>query len=327
MADLVARVKRRCRATADNWKNDRHFSGKLAVLRFADDIGNRLGLHSLATRAHKQKDEFILDYLQNLIAPVIERYKDDTYQGEEPKSAAPIWVCWWSGEKSAPELVKQCIKSIRKNAGCHPVNLVTETNVGEYLNVNQCIYEKFKAGHIGAAHFSDYLRVSLLEQYGGIWLDATMFCSQAIPEEFFNLPFFTCKSEVKKGYYISDFQWVTFCLAGWKHNVFYRFMKDAFEYYWCTKDTAIDYLFFDAIIYIAKKTIPSIRILMENVPLNNLHRDDLQAAMNAALPAEEFWNIVKEDTVFYKLSWRESYSKKAQNGVPTVYDYFLKMSL
>lgn len=327
MADLYARIKRRCKTTADNWKNDQQFSGKLAVLRFADDIGGRLGLRNLSARAHKQKDEFILDYLKNLLAPVIEKYKDDTYQGEETKDSAPIWVCWWSGEKSAPALVKQCIKSIRTNAGCHPVNLITEANVSEYLNADKCIYEKFKDGHIGAAHFADYLRVCLLEQYGGMWLDATMFCSQMIPEIYFGRPFFTCRSQVKKGYYISDFQWVTFCLAGWKHNVFYRFIKDAFEYYWSAKDTAIDYLFFDDIIYIAKESIPSIQVLMENVPLNNLHRDDLQAAMNAALPAGKFWDVVKEDTALYKLSWRESYSEKTPDGEPTVYDYFLKMPL
>lgn len=325
MADLYARIRGRWKATADNWRNDQQFSGKLAVLRFADDIGGRLGLHSLSTRAHKQKDEFILDYLKDLLAPVIEKYKGDTYQGEEPGSSAPIWACWWSGEESAPALVKQCIKSIRKNAGCHPVNLITEARVNEYLDVNKQIYEKFKNGNIGAAHFADYLRVCLLERYGGLWLDATMFCAQAIPEEYFDFPFFTCRSEVKKGCYLSDFQWVTFCLGGWRHNVFYRFMKSAFECYWSNENTAIDYLFFDDIIYIAKETIPSIRTLMENVPLNNLRRDDLQAAMNAALPAEMFWNVVKEDTVLYKLSWRESYSERTLSGERTVYDYFLRM--
>lgn len=325
MADLYARVKRRYKATVNNWQKDQQFSRKLAVLRFADDIGGRLGLRSLSTRAHKQKDEFILDYLKNLLASVITKYKDDTYQGETPGLPAPIWVCWWDGEESAPTLVKQCIKSIRKNAGGHPVNLVTEASVNEYLEIDKCIYEKFKAGYIGAAHFADYLRVCLLERYGGIWLDATIFCSQAIPEEYFERPFFTCRSEVKKGYYISDFQWTTFCLAGWKHNVFYRFIKDAFECYWHTKDTAIDYLFFDNIIYIAKEATPAIRILMENVPQNNLQRDDLQAALNAALPAENFWDIVQSNTVFYKLSWRENYSKQTRDEKSSVYDYFLKI--
>ncbi len=327
MADLYTRIRKRCKATASNWKNDCRFSGRLAVLRFVDDIGRRLGLRAISARAHKQKDEFILDYLKNLLDPVTEKYKDDTFMGEKAESSAPIWVCWWSGEDSAPDLVKQCIKSIRRNAGCHPVNLITEANYAEYLDIDSRIYEMFEAGYIGTAHFADYLRVCLVEQYGGIWLDATMFCSEELPQEYFELPFFTCKSEVKKGYYLSDFQWVTFCLAGRRHNVFYRFMKDAFECYWNKANSAIDYLFFDNIIYIAKESIPSIRVLMDAVPLNNLRRDDLQVAMNAALPAEEFFNIVKDDTVLYKLSWRESYSRSTPDGDATVYDYFLKMPL
>lgn len=80
-------------------------------------------------------------------------------------------------------------------------------------------------------------------------------------------------------------------------------------------------------IYIAKEAIPAIDIAMKAVPQNNLRRDDLQAAMNAALPAEEFWNVVQKDTVLYKLSWRETYAEKQLNGEKSVYRYFLDIAL
>lgn len=325
MENLYTRIRRRYESTVQNWNNDCHFSGKLAVLRFADDIGGRAGMRRLSAWAHKRKERFILQYLEQKIAPVIEQYKNDTYLGEKQSSNAPIWVCWWSGEDSAPELVKQCIRSIRKNATHHPVNLITKENYNKFLSIPAFIFEKFQNGSMGTAHFADYLRISLLEQYGGIWLDATMYCAEPIPEEYFEFSFFTCKSPLKKGYFLSDFQWVTFCLGGWKHHAFYRFLKAAFECYWSADDTAIDYLFFDDMIYIARKEIPAICAAMEAVPQNNLRRDDLQAAMNAKLPAEEFWNVVQSDTVLYKLSWRETYAKKTLDGRPTVYDYFLKM--
>lgn len=327
MADLYARVKKRCKATADNWKNDRQFSSKLAMLRFADDIGGRLGLCGLSARAHKQKDEFILAHLKNLLAPIIERYKNDTYQGEEPKDPAPIWVCWWSGEESAPALVRQCIKSIRKNAGCHPVNLIDEKNYAEYLSIPEYILQKVKSGRMCIANFSDYLRVSLLSTYGGIWLDATIFCSRTIPEQYFEMPLFTCKSEPVECRYLSKFRWTSFCIGGNKGHVFYRFFKAALETYWQHEQSSIDYLLVDYIIETAYRNIPVVNDDMDAVPLNNLRRDNLQAAMNAALPAEMFWNVVKEDTVLYKLSWRENYSEKTLDGEPTVYDYFLKMPL
>lgn len=325
MANLYARIQKRCKSLAENWKNDSLFSKKLAVLRFTDDVSGRLGLGHLSAYAHEKKERFILQFLQDELAMIIDRYRNDTYTGEKTEPDAPIWICWWSGEDTAPDLVKQCIRSIRKNAGSHPVNLVDAHNYKNYLDIPEVILGKLHAGKMKTAHFADYLRVCLIEKYGGLWLDSTIFSSKTIPEEYFDRDFFTCKSPVKKGYYLSDFQWTTFCLGGHKHHVFYRFMKESFECYWSKENAAIDYLFFDDLIYIAKETIPAIEAAIDGVPINNLRRDDLQAAMNAACPGKDFWNVVQEDTVLYKLSWREAYLRSTLCGEQTVFDYMLKM--
>lgn len=323
MNRLLYRIKRRYEMTIHNWKNDCEFSKKLAWFRLIDDLGGRIGFRKLSGRAHSKKDEWILNYLQDMLEPIIHKYKNCDGQGILVDNA-PIWVCWWDGERNAPLLVRQCINSIRKNAGGHPVCMISKENYSYYLDVADNILRKMENKKMGLAHFSDYLRVSLLERYGGLWLDATIFCSDIIPQEYFSCQFFTCKSEVKKGYYLSNFQWVTFCLGGWKHQVFFQFMKEAFELYWREESTAIDYLFFDSLIYIAKENVPSIQKALEVVPINNIHRDDLQAAMNKALPAQEFWNVIKEDTCLYKLSWRENYSKVTSDGRQSVYGYFVE---
>ena len=97
------------------------------------------------------------------------------------------------------------------------------------------------------------------------------------------------------------------------------------EEYWKKEKYAIDYLFFDYLIEIAYNEIPLIRELIDNVPINNPHRDDLQAAMNASLPANEFKNVLQPDTVLYKLSWRETYLTETSDGTPTVFSHFLNM--
>lgn len=324
MSNLIPRLKKRYDMTARNWKSDCHFSKKLAWLRIADDIGGRAHLHTLSNWAHAKKEKWILNYLTDLLQPVILKYRDVDNTGIQEKNA-PIWICWWTGEETAPPLVRQCIKSIRKNAGNHSVHMITQNNYGDYITIPEFILKKMQNGQMGLAHFADYLRVSLLEEYGGLWLDATMFCSREVPEECFSIPFFTCKSRIMKGYYLSDFQWVTFCLGGWKQNIFYQYMKEAFECYWKVADVAIDYLFFDHLIYLGKQHIPAVKKYLEAVPINNIHRDDLQAAMNEALPAEEFWNVVQKDTALYKLSWRETYMPKTPDGKLSVYGYLLEM--
>lgn len=326
MSRLKTRLKKRWDMTRSNWTSDCRFSKKYAVLRIADDFSWRIGLKKLSDRIHSKKEQWILDYLKNMLMPVIEKYKDIDNAGIKSENA-PVWVCWWGGVEDAPQLVKQCIRSIKKNAGEHPVNIITQDTYSEYLEVPGFLMDRLDKREIGLAHFSDYLRVCLLEKYGGLWLDATMFCADRIPEEYFEYPVFTCKSPYRESRYLSDYQWVTFCLGGWKGNIFYRFLKDAFELYWKEKDTAIDYLFFDDLIWLADQYIPSVHRYLFQIPISNLRRDDLQAAMNEALPAEEFWNIVGEDTVFYKLSWREEYAKKSENGKESVFSYFERRAI
>lgn len=308
--------------TKKNWQSDCYFSKRLGALRILDEWGYRLHFFKLSNWAHKKKDDWILLYLYDVLEKVINKYKDDQYMGERVENA-PIWVCWWSGEESAPDLVKQCIKSIRNNSGTHQVNMITKETYKNFLCIPDYILNKVNNNEMCLANFSDYLRAALLEKYGGLWLDATIFCSAKIPEEYFETSFFTCKSMPVDCRYISRFRWTAFCLGGWKNNVFYRFFREAFEHYWKIEISAIDYLLVDYIIEIAYCNIPKIRQQIDAVEINNPHRDDLQAAMNHAEPAAMFQSLLKSDTVFYKLSWREKYSLYTNHGTESVYSYFL----
>ena len=88
-----------------------------------------------------------------------------------------IWIFWWQGYDTAPLLVKKCIDSIIKNAGNHPVILITKENWKNYADIPDYIIEKVEKGIITLTHFSDILRMSLVSEHGGLWLDATIFVS------------------------------------------------------------------------------------------------------------------------------------------------------
>lgn len=326
MAKISYRLKNRYNITKENWQSDCQFSKKLAVLRIIDDWTQRLNFIKFSKWVHQKKDKLILQYLYSTLEKIINKYKDDDYLGEHIENT-PIWVCWWSGKERAPDLVKQCIKSIQRYSGCHPVHLITQNTYKDYLYVPQFILDRVENKGMCLAHLSDYLRMSLLEKYGGLWLDATIFCSNEIPEEYFEIPFFTCKSIPIECRFISKYRWTTFCIGGWKNNVFYRFLKEALECYWKVENKDIDYLFLDYIIEIAYCNIDKIKQQMDDLKINNLHRDDLQAAMNRVEPAEMFQTILNDDTVFYKLSWREEYLLKTNKGKDSIYAYFLQQNI
>lgn len=326
MTNWVLRLKRRVLMTVKNWKNDCTFSVLYASYRLLEDFCGRIGMSTIAKWTYEKRKLWIMSYLEILLKPTIQKYKDMEYQGVYDEMA-PIWICWWTGIDTAPKLVQQCVKSIQKNAGKHPVHMITKETFDKHVEIPEYMLQKVSSGQMGLAHLADYLRVCLLEKYGGLWIDATMFCSQTIPITCFELPVFTCKSEWRESRYVSNYQWVTFCLGGWKGNVFYQFLKESFEIYWQENEVAIDYLFFDYLIYIGKLYVPAIKQMLEDVPINNIHRDDLQAAMNEAVAAEEISRIICEDTALYKLSWRETYSVHTCDNQESVYSYFLNMKI
>lgn len=143
----------------------------------------------------------------------------------------------------------------------------------------------------------------------------------------FELPFFTCKSEPQDCGYLSQMRWVTFVFGGFRENVVYAYLKAAFEEYWSHEEAAIDYLFFDFLIDLGYRRIPHMKKVMDAVPINNIHRDDLQAAMNDALPADAFDSVIKDDTALYKLSWREKYSLTTADGGKSIYAAYLEKEM
>ncbi len=322
MSDFLKKFKKRWNNTVIAFRSDRTFSPQLAWYRAIDDVAHRIHLKRLSSSFHQKKDEFILSFLSDFLQPVIQKYKVSSYTGE-PSPTAPIWVCWWTGEESAPPIVKQCIKSIRANANGHPVHLITKDNYFDYLDIPDYIINKVNEKKLGLANFSDYLRFSLIAKHGGLWIDSTIFCREAISSSYFSLPVFTCKSPERDSRFISRYRWTSFCLGGWKGHVLFSFLQEAFESFWKVYDTAIDYLFVDYLIAIAYQELPQANRELSNVPINNLHRDDLQAAMCAGLPAEEFANVLCEDTILYKLSWRESYTETTDSGTETIYGAFI----
>lgn len=105
-----------------------------------------------------------------------------------------IWQFWWQGAENAPAIVKACMSSVRKYANGWSVVVLDQSNFSEYVNVPETILRRLRFGKMSLAHFSDYLRVSLLSKYGGIWADATVYFTDVIPREIIDARFFMFKS-------------------------------------------------------------------------------------------------------------------------------------
>lgn len=57
----------------------------------------------------------------------------------DPDMEGRIWICWWQGLENAPEIVKRCVESIRRNAGDHQVTIITDQNVEQYIDIPEWV--------------------------------------------------------------------------------------------------------------------------------------------------------------------------------------------
>lgn len=92
----------------------------------------------------------------------------------------PIWVYWKQGEEKMPDIVRACVKSIRENSS-RTVILLTDNNIENYIKFPKYITDRFADGTMSAAALSDLLRFSLLEHFGGTWVDATVYLTDKLP--------------------------------------------------------------------------------------------------------------------------------------------------
>lgn len=64
----------------------------------------------------------------------MESYKDRSNEACEPIGEdSPVWLCWWQGEETMPDVAKACLNSIKMHADRHPVIVITEANHGTML--------------------------------------------------------------------------------------------------------------------------------------------------------------------------------------------------
>lgn len=95
----------------------------------------------------------------------------------EKKHQKRIWICWLQGIENAPLVVRKCYESVCKYLTEYEIVVLTSDNIDKYVVFPEHVLDKWKAGIITNTHFSDLLRLAVLNTYGGTWLDATVLCT------------------------------------------------------------------------------------------------------------------------------------------------------
>lgn len=265
----------------------------------------------------------ITSYLVDNYSEVINKYSELNKMEQKEIFPNIIWVFWWQGLENAPLLAKACINSIIDNSGSYEVVLVTEDTIKKYTDIPEFIYEKFEEGKISVTHFSDILRFNLLKNYGGIWMDATLFVKRELPTDYTSFSLFTNTGFADREFFnIANGRWTGFMIGGIKNHALFRFMNEMFIYYWEHEDALIDYFLIDYLLDIAyKNNIGSFRDYIDQNSNYNPSIFDLEKKLNVTM-SENVFNELFQDTSCFKLNFKKKYYSQKKD-VKTVYGHIV----
>ena len=239
---------------------------------------------------------------------------DENFDTSLPhESSNKVWICWFQGMENAPALVQKCYESIRNNLTDREIVLITSDNLEQYVQFPDNIMEKWKKGIITHTHLTDLLRLELLIRYGGMWLDATVFCSEErknIPDYFFDSDLFFYQN-LKPGrdgdaYYISS--WLM--TAKTNNRVLIATRTLCYEY-WRKNRSMDDYFLLHAFVSIVldyytddwNNVIPYCNATPHILSLRLFEMFD-----------ENLWEAIKMQTPFHKLTYKYNEEQAKKKG-------------
>ena len=224
------------------------------------------------------------------------------------KNDGPIWMFWWQGIHAMPPIVRKCYDLASLHAPkAHPVVLLTEQNYDKYVNVPEYIVRKVKSGIITLTHFSDILRMSLLYEHGGLWMDATLYSADIIPETIFNQEFFSVRTPYE-GDWVSRCLWTGFFIGGVKAHPLFGFVRQLFFDYWKDHYELLDYFLIDLAIVMAYDNIPNIQKSIDGGVWKTDKLFVPQSNIDKFIDVNQYNELLKEWT-FFKMTYRDYFGK------------------
>lgn len=275
------------------------------------------------------KNEILHEY-----ADIISMYKSINYIPIPQEDNYPIWVMWWQGENKMPEVVKICYASILKNAGSHPVNLITNCNYEKYLDgmpYLENLITRVNNNSLSVTHFSDICRCWLIYTYGGFWVDATILLTDNIDNVVTNKIFVSCiiKNRERHPGYLDCSAFFFYCS---KHNPMYKFVYEVLTKHVLNHNEFICYFMINYCILIAYEQFDYARYTISQSPIfpNYAHYFVRVLAnrnhLNDAFNEKRFLSITKK-IPFLKLSYKFAFDEYTENGRLTYYGYIKRRFL
>ena len=164
--------------------------------------------------------------------------------------------------------------------------------------------EKISERKITFTTLSDYVRVSLLARYGGVWVDSTMLLAGDIPAQCLTDDFWTIKHVENVSDNVSRSRWnIQFFATTKIHNPLFETVRVLWEQYWQKADGSIEYFMTDYLVALVYEGAPGVRAMVDGVAPSNERLYLLGEKINDPYDAGE-WEAMRDGTTMFKLSYK-----------------------
>lgn len=219
----------------------------------------------------------------------------------EHKHSNKVWVCWLQGIEQAPEIVKVCYDSLCTNLNDREIVLITEENYKEWVSFPEYIEKKIMSGAITKTHLSDLIRLELLENFGGTWIDATVFCSGTnIPAYIWNSDLFMYQI-MKPGLDGHAARISSWFITSCTNNPIIVLTKNLLYEYWKHNKRLVDYFLIHDMIELSIEAFPE--EWAKVIPVSSSIPHILLLRFGDKYD-DNIWNEIVKMTSFHKLSYK-----------------------
>ena len=285
------------------------------MAKLSKEFGNLFSIKSSWYRYTDNYEKYIeevVKQLKNEFSYVIDNYSNiDCFSPVKQKRI--VWTFWWQGIDTLPEVLKMCLESHRRYIVDSDIEyiFITKDNFFKYVTIPEYIQDKLERGIISLTHFSDLLRICLLEKYGGAWIDITLLITNDLDKSIFDYDFYTINTYGSEsnpnslGQVLTRCQWTGFMFSsGGPENPLFSYVKQFLLEYWKKHDEVIDYFLLNFIFRIGFESIPLFEKMLEGVPNNNMSLYALQPMINGVYNSSIYERITSE-TSFFKLTQKK----------------------
>ena len=244
----------------------------------------------------RKVDPFLLNKYGDLMRERLSLYKGMELQHLHRKT---VWFCWLQGLEQAPDLVKACYRSQCMNLKDRTITVITADNYKDYIDIPEDLEQKYHAGIIPHAMFSDLIRLELLIKHGGTWIDSTVLCTgDRYPAKVLDGDLFLMQYRDNEGRLTGNSNW--FITSMTNHPVLMT-LRDVLYQYWRDYDCVLEYYIFHLFFEEMARYQPS---EMKEMPRNNNYLT-LQLGNRIGDDYDEKWmQELLSRCCFHKLNYR-----------------------